>query len=97
MGGLLRPHELRAFVSQGRQINSFEQSFSSAEQNRRDCDVQLIDQTRTKILLDGIGPSTNSHVHPVCGLARPVKRLVNTAGHKVEYRVAFFICTGGRA
>ena len=64
MGGLLRPHELHAFVSQGSQVNPLEQSLSSTEQDRRDCDVQLIDQARTKILLYGIGPTTNLHVHP---------------------------------
>jgi putative transposase len=40
MDGLLRPHELHAFISQGSQVNPFEQSLSSAEQNRRDCDVK---------------------------------------------------------
>ncbi len=96
MGGLLRPHELHAFVSQGSQVNPFEQSLSSAEQNRRDCDVQLIDQARTKILLYGIGPTTNSHVQPIRCLARLVKRLVNAACDEMERRVAF-ICMGGRA
>ena len=65
MGGLLRSHELHAFVSQGSQVNPVEQSLSSAEQDRRDCDMQLIDQTSTKILLYRICSTTNSHVHPI--------------------------------
>ena len=41
MGGLLRRHELQAFVSQGSQVNPLEQSLSSTEQHRRDGNVQL--------------------------------------------------------
>ena len=73
VGGLLRPHELRAFVSQGAQVHPLEQSLSSAEQDRHDGDVQLIDQARTKILLDRAGPTPNLHVHPVRRLARLVE------------------------
>lgn len=79
MDGLLRRRELRAFVSQGGQVNPLEQSLPSSEQDRHDGDVQLIDEARTKILLDGVGPTTDLHVHPVCCLARLVKRLMNAA------------------
>jgi hypothetical protein len=85
------PHELHALVSQGYQVDPFEQSLSSAQQNRRDCDVQLIDQARTKILLYGIGATTNSHVHPIRCLARLVKRLVSAACDEMECRVAFHL------
>ena len=89
MGGLLRPHKLRAFVSQGSEVNPREQSLSSTEQDRPDCNVQVIDQARPKILLYGVGPTTNSHVHPVRCLARLVKRLVNAACDEMECDVAF--------
>jgi len=39
MRGLLRPHELHAFVSQGSQVDPLEQSLSSTKQDGRDCDV----------------------------------------------------------
>ena len=73
------------------QVNPLEQPFPSAEQDRRDCDVQLIDQARTKILLDGVGLHRHSHVLPVRCVARLVKRLVNAACDEMECRVAFHL------
>lgn len=49
MGGFLRRNELNAFVSHSPQVNAFEQSLTPAQQDRRDGDVQLIDEARTKI------------------------------------------------
>jgi hypothetical protein len=91
MDGLLRPHELHAFISQGSQVNPFEQSLSSAEQNRRDCDVPLIDQTRTKILLYCVRSAADLDIHLTGCLARLVKRLVNTACDEMECRAAFHL------
>ena len=91
MGGLLRPHKLHAFVSRRSEVNPLEQSLSSTEKDRRDCNVQLIEQARAKILLYGVGPTTNSHVDPVGCLARLVKRLVNAACDEMECRVAFHL------
>ena len=54
MGGFLRRNELNAFVSQSAHVNPLEQSFSPAQQDRRDSDVQFIDEAHTKILLDGM-------------------------------------------
>ena len=54
MGGFLRRNELNAFVSQSAHVNPLEQSLSPAQQDRRDSDVQLIDEAHTKILLDGM-------------------------------------------
>lgn len=77
--------------SEARRSTPLEQSLSSTEQDRRDCDVQLIDRARTKILLYGIGPTTNLHVHPARWLARLVKSLVNAACDEIKCRVAFHL------
>jgi hypothetical protein len=52
MRGLLRRYEFNAFVSQSPQVNPFEQRFPPAEQDRRDSNVQFINEALTKILLD---------------------------------------------
>ena len=97
MSGLLRPHELHALVPQGSQVNPLEQSLSSGEQNRCDCNAQLIDQARAKILLYGIGTSTNSPVDFICCLACLVKRLVNAACDEMKCRVAFHLIAAEKA
>ncbi len=85
MGGFLRRNELNAFVSQSAHVNPLEQSLSPAQQDRRDSDVQLIDEARTKILLDSVRSAANAYIHSVGCVARPVKRLVNTARDEVEW------------
>src|ERR1700674_1167885 len=95
MGGFLRRNELNAFVSQSARVNPLEQSLSPAQQDRRDSDVQLIDEAGTKILLDSVGSATNAHIHSVGCVARPIKRIVNTARDEVERRSAFHL--DGRA
>src|ERR1700704_724041 len=95
MGGFLRRNELNAFVSQSAHVNPLEQSLSPAQQHGRDSDVQLIDEARTKILLDSVRSAANAHIHSVGCVARPVKRLVNTARDEVECRSAFHL--DGRA
>src|SRR6202046_5178752 len=95
MGSFLRRNELSAFVSQSAHVNPLEQPLSPAQQDRRDGEVQLIDETRTKILLDSARSPANAHIHSVGCVARPVKRLANTACDKVECRSAFHL--DGRA
>ena len=95
MGGFLRRNELNAFVSQSAHVNPLEQSLSPAQQDRRYSDVQLIDEARTKILLDSVSSAANAHIHAVGCLARPVKSLVNTTRDEVECRPAFHL--DGRA
>src|ERR1700728_2457899 len=95
MGGFVRRDELNAFVSQSAQVNRLEQSLSSAQQDRRDSDVHLIDEAQTKILLEGLRSAANAHIHSVGCVVRSVKRLVNTARDEVECRSAFHL--DGRA
>ena len=63
MGGFLRRNELNAFVPQSAHVNPLEQSLSPAQQDRRDSDVQVIDEARTKILPDSARSAANAHIH----------------------------------
>jgi hypothetical protein len=90
MDGLLRPHELHAFLSQGAQVDPLEKSLPSPEQNRYDGDMQFIDQARTKILLDRTGPTPNLHGRSVRRLARLVKPRERRCD-EMECRVAFHL------
>ncbi len=91
MHGLLRRCKFNAFVSQSPQVNAFEQSLSTTEQDRCDSNVKLINKALTKILLDGVGPTTNSHVSSGGRLSCPVKRLANAARDELKRRVVFHL------
>src|SRR5258705_13419797 len=88
MGGFLRRNELNAFVSQSAHVNPLEHSLSPAQQDRRDSDVLLIDEARTKILLDSVRFSSNTHLHSVATLLPPVTLFGNTAPDAVECSAA---------
>jgi hypothetical protein len=94
MRGLLRRYEFNAFVSQSPQVNPFEQRFPAAEQDRRDSNVQFINEALTKILLDCVRAAADPHVHSGSGLACTVERLANTSCYEVERRVAFHLDGG---
>ena len=89
--GLLRCYEFDAFVSQSPQVNPFEQPFSSAEQDGCDSNVQFINEAFAKILLDGVRPTADAHVHSAGRLACPFKRVANAARDEMEHRVAFHL------
>src|SRR5262245_28651952 len=89
MRGLLRRYEFNAFVSQSPQVKPFEQRFSPAEQDRRDSDVQFIDEALAKILPDCVRTPADPHVHSGSGLARAVERLANASCDEVERRAAY--------
>src|SRR5689334_8045843 len=91
MGGFLGRNELNAFVSQSARVDPLEQSLSPAQQDRRDSDVQLIDEALTKILPDSVRSASDAHIHSVGCVARPVKRLVNAARDEMERRSAFHL------
>lgn len=95
MGGFLRGNELNAFIPQSAHVNPREQSLSASQQDRRDSDVELLDEARRKILLDGVRSAADAHIPSVGSVARPVERLVYTGRDKVECRSAFHL--DGRA
>jgi hypothetical protein len=57
--------------------------------------MQLINEASTKVLLYGVGPTANAHIHPVGCLARPIQRFVNAARDEMERGIAFHL--NGRA
>jgi len=63
MCGFLRRYEFNAFVSQSPQVNPFEQRFPPAEQDRRDSNVQFINEALTKILA-GLCPAHRRSARP---------------------------------
>ncbi len=67
MHGLLAPeYNMGGFLRRN--------ELNASQQDRRDSDVQLIDEARTKILLDSVRSAANAHIHSVGCVARPVKR-----------------------
>jgi hypothetical protein len=76
MGGFLGRRELHAFVSQSSQVHPLEQALPPSQQDRRDRDVQFINETRAEVLLYGVSPTANAHVSALGCLARQVQRLV---------------------
>ena len=96
MGCPLRGHVLDTAISQRSQVNSLEESLSSTQQDRRDRDVQLINEAGTEVLLYGVGPTAKAYIHSVGCLARPLQRFVNAARHEMERGIAS-ISMGGRA
>src|SRR6185369_1180557 len=91
MRGLFRCYRLNAFVSQRPQVNSLKQRLSPAEQDRRNCNVQFINEAFTKILLDCVRSTADAHVLSGSGLACAVQRLANASGYEVERRAAFHL------
>jgi len=76
MGGLRRGHELITRVTRSEHVDAFEQPLSTAQHDRRNGNVQLINEAGTKILLDGVRSTANAHVLPFCRITRPVKCFV---------------------
>src|ERR1700709_2484008 len=94
MSGLLRCYEFNAFVSQSPRVNPFKQRLPPAEQDRRDSDVQFINEALANILLDCVRPTADPNVHSGSGLACTVERLANASCYEVERRAAFHLDGG---
>lgn len=95
MSRFLRRRELDAFVTHGSKVYTLEQLLPLSQEHRRNRNVQLIDEARTKILLDRVWSPADAHVQPVGCLARLVERFVNALRDKVERCSAFHL--NGRA
>ena len=50
--------------------------------------MQFINEALAQILLDGVRPAADAHVHSACSLTRPCKRVVNAARNEMEGRAA---------
>ena len=62
MSGKWRAFVPGAGVAQGRKVDSFKESFTSAKQDRRNSDVHLVDQALAKILLNDVYAATNTNI-----------------------------------
>jgi hypothetical protein len=96
MRGLLRRHEFNAFVSQSPQVNPFEQRFPPAEQDRRDSNVQFINEALTKTLLDCVRPTAYPHVNSGSSLACMVERLLLNDCANATNGLQLLICSVAR-
>jgi hypothetical protein len=74
---LLRSYGLDAFITQRPQVSPFEQALALPQQNRRDRDMQFINESFLKILPNHAGAAANAHIHAIRGFAGPVQRFVN--------------------
>src|SRR5687767_9649507 len=86
--GLLARHLTLALIAERRQIKSAEQVLSFAEQDRREGNVQRVDQARFEILPNGGDTAADADVAIAGSLARAIECVVNAAGHEVKHRAA---------
>src|SRR3569833_1559530 len=91
MSGLVRRSEINTRVYQSPQDNDIEQPFSATEQNRRNRNLQLIDEALSKVLLVGIRPAADPHVASGRRLACTVERLAIASLDEVERGAAFHL------
>jgi hypothetical protein len=96
MRGHLRRYELNALVSRRPQVDALEQRFSPPEQDRRDSNVQLINQRLAKILPDRGRSAADPHVPSGSRLACTIERVAYASGTKWNV-VPPLISIGGRA
>ena len=69
-------------------VEVVEQSFSAAQQHRRDGDLQFVDQAGPEVLLDRRRPAGDLDVLAAGRVERPLQRGVNAVGDEVEDRAA---------
>src|SRR5258708_36336018 len=81
-----RSFVLCARVPQCRQIDSVEESLTSAKQDRRDGDVHFVDEALAKILLDDVDPATKSDILAFGSLTRALKSDDSAVCHEVKGR-----------
>src|SRR5687767_8436766 len=89
VGGESRAFVPGAGVAQGRKIHSFEESFSGAEQDRRNSDVQLVDQASAKILLNDVHAATETNILAFRRFASSRQGGGNAFRNEVEGRSSF--------
>ena len=65
-----RGHMLRTLIPQRQYVDSGEEVFSGAENNRADRNVHLVDQLGSKVLPDRGGPTTEANITTVSRLLR---------------------------
>ena len=83
-----RGHMLRTLIPQRQYVDSGEEVFSGAENNRADRNVHLVDQLGLEILPDRGNPSAESNVSATGGIVRPLECDMDAFCNEVEGRAA---------
>src|SRR2546423_12880444 len=76
-------------IAQRRQIDPRKQMLTSAEQDWRDRDVQLVDESRLEILPHRGHSSADLDIKVTRGLPRALQRFLNPAGDEMKDGPAF--------
>src|SRR2546421_8755174 len=80
---------LGARIAQRRQIDPRKQMLATAEQDWRDREVQLVDESRLEILPHRGHSSADLDIKVTGGLPRALQRFLNPAGDEVKDGPAF--------
>ena len=89
MSGEWRAFVPGAGVPQGRKVYSFKESFTSAKQDRRNSDVQLVDQALAKILLNDVYTAAKTDILAFGCFASSRQGRGNAFRDEVEGRSSF--------
>ena len=82
---------LGAFVSQLQEIKSSEETLAAAQDNRRNGNMQLVNQPSLKILPDRRRPATETHVQSVSRLPGALQGGVDAIGDEMKGRAALHL------
>src|SRR2546429_879581 len=80
---------LGARIAQRRQIDPRKEMLATAQQDRRDRDVHLVDEPRREILSHRGGASAELDIEVARGLPGATKRFLNSAGDEMKDGPAF--------
>src|SRR6058998_552938 len=84
-----RRHMLGARITQRRQVDPRKERLTTAEQDRRDRDMHLVDEARLEILAHRGRPAADLDIEPVRGLPGATERFLNSAGDEMKDGPAF--------
>src|SRR5213592_95818 len=84
-----RRHMLGARIAQRRQVDPRKERLTTAEQDRRDRDMHLVDEPRLEILAHRGRPAADLDIAPARGLPGATERFLNSAGDEMKDGPAF--------
>src|SRR5207253_338680 len=84
-----RRHMLGARIAQRRQVHPRKERLTTAEQDRRDRDMHLVDEPRLEILAHRGRPAADLDIEPARGLPGATERFLNSAGDEMKDGPAF--------
>ena len=79
-----------AGIAKGRQVDAFEEPFASAQQDRRDGDVHLVNKALAKVLLDDVDAPAHASIPGASGFAggHLIHRVHKSAGESLLAELA---------